>query len=203
MGHMFVFKCPLYAHITYVWAQYGQCVGDSWCICSFSSAHYMPILCPHNAHNMPISGTDSSNPRRNVPPKLRTHADTVKIGEYLLYTGARDRLTTARMEEVKKNTGVNGYCIFALIHFFDIILDFTLDWMHIQKGIWDGNLLPLVLGKGRPTKPTPNQVLPNTRLEPTRAGITRRTNKKRLDRFNKYAFLTVLLTSNPRAPWPV
>ena len=148
--------------------------------CSICAIHF-----PHSAHIVSILGTDSSNPRRNVPPKRRTHADTVAIGEYLLYTGERVRLSSARMEEVQKNTGVNGYCIFALVHCFDIILDFTLDWMHINKGIWDGNLLPLTLGKGRPTKPTPNQILPNTILEPTRMGIARRKNRERLDRYNK------------------
>ena len=52
MGCTYTHKtCPLYAHITYVWAQYGQCAGDSWCICSFLSAHYMLILHIYG-HNM-------------------------------------------------------------------------------------------------------------------------------------------------------
>ena len=115
---------------------------------------------------MPRYGTDSTNPVRNQPPRMRTHDETVAAGEYLSFFGRGVNISTADKEAYQKAMGINGFCVFSLVDLFDIIWDFTLDWMHIMERVWDGSLIPLFKGKNRPAVPKPVQITPPTREDP-------------------------------------
>ena len=111
-------------------------------------------------------GKDSTNPARNQPPQMRTHAETVAAGVYLSFFGIGNRLGDSEKEAYQQGIGVNGFCVFSLVDFFDIIWDFTVDWMHIMDRTWGGGFVPLFKGKNRPSKPRPVQVPPSTVEEP-------------------------------------
>lgn len=85
-------------------------------------------------------GTDSSNPARNKAPKLRTHEEEVNLGKYMSYFGNGNQIPDEEYESLKKATGRKGFCVFALVHMFNIIQDFLLDWMHILKGMYAQHL---------------------------------------------------------------
>ena len=128
-------------------------------------------------------GTDSTNPARNQPPQMRTHAATVAAGEYLSFFGRGSRLPDADKKIYQQAMGVNGFSVFSLVDLFDIIWDFTIDWMHVMERVWEGSLVPLFKGKSRPAAPQPVQVPPSTVEDPD---ITRRCMYKNLLRKTLY-----------------
>ena len=144
----------------------------------------IPIV-PMGAQFMPNSYPCVHVSARNVPPRMRTHAETVATGEYLSYFGTGEKLTKKEYDEIKHDTGVTGFCVFCLVDLFDIIEDFTLDWMHIMKGIWPGNLVPMFIDGYKPAEPKRTFVPPSTAADPGLSDRVRATNRRRMARYKQ------------------
>ena len=108
-------------------------LGTSGCHCAINNRAATPR--DHPVRDDRRLGSDSANPARNEPPKLRTHEEEVQLGLYMYNYGSGTRISEEEYERLKKESGRRGFCVFALIDMFNTVEDFLLDWMHIMKGV--------------------------------------------------------------------
>lgn len=102
-------------------------------------------------------GVDEKDAAENQPAEQRTSAEVQQIGARINFQDDVDLDNEEKkaIKDVIEATGINGYCIFALLFMFDVVWDFAPDMMHIMKDIWQDHLLPLFKGAdgAKPKKP--------------------------------------------------
>ena len=128
----------------------------------------------------PDYGTDATDPDENLPPPSRTHDDMCTIGDNI------DDLLPVDAARRREETGINGFCVLALLPLFCMLLDITLDWMHVVKNVWQEHIIRMLKGLGCPQKPRPPSYRKNGReMTPAERQQTQDIHASRLRLFHE------------------
>jgi hypothetical protein len=154
----------------------------------------------HPMRSNPAFGIDEEDAAENLPAKQRTSAEVQQIGERIDFQDDVDLDNEEKkaIKDVIEATGINGYCIFALLFMFDVVWDFAPDMMHIMKDIWQDHLLPLFKGAdgAKPMRPKMTK-LTNAAGDP----LDKKTIREKKAQFNSRVTLweaIVLVTMHVR-----